>query len=63
MKKNQLAILVTSVLAVAGAAYYFYTRQQVAAGEKPPKGAPQLAIQNPGDQSEFATTATESEVG
>ena len=31
--------------------------------EKPPRKAPQLPIENPGDQSEFTTTATESEVG
>ena len=31
--------------------------------EKPPKKAPQVPIANPGDQSEFITTASESEVG
>ena len=31
--------------------------------ERPSKKAPQLDIENPGSQSEFLTTATESEVG
>lgn len=31
--------------------------------EKPPADAPQVPIHNPGDQSEFTTSASESEVG
>ncbi|TCJ13117.1 hypothetical protein EPD60_13690 [Flaviaesturariibacter flavus] len=31
--------------------------------EKPPKGAPQLPLQNPGDQSEFLTSPGESQIG
>ncbi|GAA4345488.1 hypothetical protein [Flaviaesturariibacter amylovorans] len=31
--------------------------------EKPPKGAPQLNLQHPGDQSEFTPSPGESEIG
>ena len=38
-------------------------RKAEASSEKPPRKAPQLDIKNPGDQSEFTTAASESELG
>ena len=47
----------------AGLILLFVMKKKAAKEEKPPKNAPQLDIENPGNQSEFLTTATESEVG
>lgn len=46
-----------------GLALLFVMKKKGAKEERPPKKAPQLDIENPGTQSEFLTTATESEVG
>lgn len=45
------------------AAIFFIRKRNEGSDEKPPKNAPQLSVGNPGDQSEFRTTASESEVG
>ncbi len=47
----------------AGLILLFVMKKRAAKEEKPPKKAPQLDLENPGNQSEFITTATESEVG
>jgi hypothetical protein len=47
----------------AGLILLFVMKKRAAREEKPPKKAPQLDLENPGNQSEFITTATESEVG
>lgn len=63
MKKNQqLLIGLGAALVAAAAALYFFNRKG-SGREKPPKKAPQLPIENPGDQSEFTTAASESEMG
>ena len=49
--------------AVATLATLFLIRKKAGSAEKPPKKAPQVPIQNPGEQSEFTTMASESELG
>jgi hypothetical protein len=45
---------ILSLLGYAAAAFFSYQKTQVmGAGDTPPKEAPQLHIENPGDQSEF----------
>jgi hypothetical protein len=63
MKKKQLSILITGTLLAIAAAFLLTGRQRKGQKEQPPKGAPQLDLQHPGDQSEFLTAATESEMG
>ncbi len=60
-KKNILWIGLGVALAAAAAIFLFKKKER--REEKPPKNAPQLDITNPGDQSEFTTAASESEVG
>jgi len=51
-------------LALAAAAtVFFINKKKNGQSEKPPKKAPQLDIENPGDQSEFATSPSDSEIG
>lgn len=61
-KKNIVMIGIGAALATA-AAIFFFRRKKQDAGEQPPKKAPQIPIENPGEQSEFTTSASESEVG
>ena len=61
-KKNILLVGIGAVLATA-AAFFFLKKKNQNAGETPPKKAPQLSIENPGEQSEFTTSASESEIG
>jgi hypothetical protein len=61
--KNIILISIGAGLAVAAAALFFWKRDFSGKQEKPSKKAPQLNIENPGDQSEFTTSASETEVG
>lgn len=61
-KKNLLLIGVAAALATV-AAIFFVRKKKVQKGEVPPRKAPQLSVENPGDQSEFTTSASESEIG
>jgi hypothetical protein len=61
-KKNVLIGAIATALATAAAILLVRKSKKEQEG-KPPKKAPQLPIQNPGEQSEFTTTASESEVG
>jgi hypothetical protein len=46
------------------AAFFNYNkRKSLALHEVPPKKAPQLPLENPGDQSDFPKSASESEIG
>lgn len=47
----------------AGLILLFVMKKKASKEERPPKNAPQLDIENPGNQSEFITTASESELG
>lgn len=62
MKKKNM-ILVGIGAAITAAAAFFFFKKQKNKEETPPKNAPQLDIQNPGEQSEFTTAASDSEIG
>ena len=55
-----LGIGIGAALTAAAAIFLFWKKDNE---EKPPKNAPQVPIHNPGEQSEFTTSASESEVG
>ena len=61
-KKNVLVIGIAAGLVTAAAVFFLWKKNQNEEG-KPPKKAPQVPIDNPGEQSEFTTSASESEVG
>jgi hypothetical protein len=61
MKSRDYLILGIAVGLVAAAVYHFLLEEEV--DEKPPKRAPQVPIHNPGEQSDFTTAASESEIG
>jgi hypothetical protein len=62
MKKKDYFIVGAALgVAAAAAIFYFLTKNEDT--EKPPKKAPQVPIQNPGEQSDFLTSASESEIG
>jgi hypothetical protein len=53
-----------SLLSFIAAAIISFRRSKAhSPAETPPKNAPQLPIENPGDQSEFPKAASESEIG
>jgi hypothetical protein len=63
MKKKDMLLLgigIGAALTAAAAIILFWKKDN---DEKPPKNAPQVPIVNPGEQSEFTTSASESEVG
>jgi hypothetical protein len=60
-KKDVLLLGIAAGLATAAAIFFFLKKEDET--EKPPKKAPQVPVDNPGDQSEFTTSATESEIG
>jgi LPXTG-motif cell wall-anchored protein len=62
MKKNN-KILVGLGVAIATVAIFFFQKKKKESDNLPPKKAPQLPIDNPGEQSEFTTSASESEIG
>jgi hypothetical protein len=62
MKKNMIWIGIGAALATA-AAIFFLKAKKEGRSERPPKNAPQLKIDNPGEQSDFITAANESELG
>lgn len=51
-----------SIIFFIGAAALSFSQRNTVS-ELPPANAPQLSIQNPGEQSEFPTSASESEIG
>ena len=61
-KKNWIIAGIGAALAAA-AAVWLVLKKKENAPEKPPRKAPQVPIANPGDQSEFTTAASESELG
>jgi hypothetical protein len=60
-KKDVLLLGIAAGLATAAAIFFFLRKGDET--EKPPKKAPQVPVDNPGDQSEFTTSASESEIG
>jgi len=63
MKKKNLLLIGVAVVLVIAAVIFLVRNRKVNKGEIPPRKAPQLSIENPGDQSEFITSASESEIG
>ena len=61
-KKNMLLVILGGALAAAATIFLVKKNKNVQEG-KPPKKAPQLPISNPGEQSEFTTAASESDLG
>jgi hypothetical protein len=61
-RKDVLLMGIAAGLATAAAVFFFWKKNQKAE-EKPPRKAPQVPLGNPGDQSEFTTSASESEIG
>lgn len=62
MKKKDILLLgIAAGLATAAAIFFFLKKKEDI--EKPPKKAPQVPVDNPGDQSEFTTSASDSEIG
>jgi flagellar basal body-associated protein FliL len=63
MKKKDMLLIgigIGAALAAAAVIFFFWKKND---DEKPPKNAPQVPIHNPGEQSEFTTSASESEIG
>lgn len=61
-KKNVVLVSLGSALAIA-ASLFFIKKRKGLNEDKPPKGAPQLDIENPGTQDDFPKPPMESEVG
>lgn len=53
-----IGIGIGAAVTAAAAIFFFWKKEN---DEKPPKKAPQVPIDNPGEQSEFTTSASESE--
>ena len=63
MKKKNVLIGALATALATMAAIFLVRKNKKGQEGKPPKKAPQLPIKNPGEQSEFTTTASESELG
>jgi nitrogen fixation-related uncharacterized protein len=64
MKKKDMLLLGVGIgAALTAAAIFLWWKKDQQNEDKPPKNAPQVPVDNPGEQSEFTTSASESEVG
>jgi LPXTG-motif cell wall-anchored protein len=63
MKKQQFWLLGLGAAVLAAATYLFTRKKSGDVKEKPPRNAPQLKLEHPGDQSEFTTAPSDSELG
>ena len=63
MNKQTGWIIGLGIVAAVAAAIVYTRKKDEYKGEKPPKGAPQLNLDNPGSQAEFPSAAGESEIG
>lgn len=61
--KNFLLIGMGALVAGIASILFLKKKKEAEEGEKPPRNAPQLDIENPGSQSDFPSAARESEVG
>jgi hypothetical protein len=61
--KTKQWILLGGVMTIGAALSWWLLGKRSGDTEKPPKNAPQIPIDNPGDQSEFHTSPGESEIG
>jgi LPS O-antigen subunit length determinant protein (WzzB/FepE family) len=63
-KKNIAALTALALVAATASLYLVWKKKQQRHHNTPPEGAPQLHIENPGDQSEFPAAPTgEMELG
>jgi hypothetical protein len=63
-KKNIVIAGIASLVAIAATAFFVVSRRNRQKQDQPPKNAPQVPINNPGDQSNFpAGPTSESELG
>ena len=60
MKKKNNILIAIGAVAAAGAALFIILKNRNRSKERPPRRAPQLNIQNPGEQSEFITSPEET---
>ena len=60
--KNKWLLAIGGLVATA-AAVFVIKKNKPCNEDKPPKGAPQLDIENPGSQHEFPKSPMESEIG
>lgn len=63
MKKKNIVWLGLSAAISAAVGLFLIRRRKENIEGQPPKHAPQLDIKNPGEQSEFPTSASTSEIG
>ena len=62
-EQNTFLIALGGLLAGATVTYFLLKKKKETHHQKPPKGAPQLKIENPGSQDDFPKPPMESEVG
>ena len=60
---NKKQWLLAGIAAAIGSAVYFVVKKKNQSPGKPSKKAPQLNLNNPGEQSEFTTSASQSDIG
>lgn len=63
MNKKKAGVIVLGALAATAAAYLLSKKKNASVHEKPPKGAPQLDIENPGSQHDFPKPPANSQLG
>ena len=63
MKQKNIILFGFGAALAAATTIFFLKRNKINSLEKPPKRAPQVKLENPGDQSEFASSPSESELG
>ena len=63
MKNKNKWLLVVGGLVAAAASLFIIKKIKSDNEDKPPKGAPQLDIENPGSQHDFPKPPMESEIG
>ena len=63
MKKKNVLLVAIGAIAAMAATLFIIKKRSKETTKKPPKKAPQLDIENPGDQSEFISSPSDSELG
>ena len=63
MKQKNIILLGLGAAFATAATIFFLKRNKNNQSGKPPKNAPQVKVENPGDQSEFASSPSASELG
>ncbi len=63
MKKKNILLIGLGAALTTAAAIFIIRKRKSNDNEQPPKNAPQLDLENPGDQSDFPKSASESELG